>query len=67
MYHGIERTKATARSITDSDSYAVNNIYVNGVRIAAVSGDGAERHYLRAFKIIIQKDSVRFGEFTSQI
>ncbi|HRW21956.1 MAG TPA: RHS repeat-associated core domain-containing protein, partial [Bacteroidales bacterium] len=45
MYHGIERTKATARSTTDSDSYAVNNIYVNGVRIAAVSGDGAERHY----------------------
>jgi RHS repeat-associated protein len=45
MYHGIERTKATARSTSDSDSYAVNNIYVNGIRIAAVSGDGAERHY----------------------
>ncbi|MBN2772444.1 MAG: RHS repeat protein, partial [Spirochaetes bacterium] len=65
MYHGVERTKATARSTSDSDSYAVNNIYVNGVRIAAVSGDGAERHYLRVFKIIIQKGSVGFGELTS--
>jgi len=45
MYFGIETQRTYEGQEIPDTSYAVNNIYVNGVRVAAVIPSGAARYY----------------------
>lgn len=46
MYFGMERELENDGSVTDNTTYSVNNIYLNGVRIAALTASGETRYYL---------------------
>ncbi|MBN2039233.1 MAG: hypothetical protein JW864_04270 [Spirochaetes bacterium] len=46
MYFGMEKHRTTSGSEIADTSYSVNNIYLNGVRIAAVIPSGSARYYL---------------------
>jgi len=46
MYFGIERKRTVKGKPVSGTSYSVNNIYLNGVRIAAVVPDGGTRYFL---------------------
>jgi len=46
MYFGVERKRTYAGKPVKGTSYSVNNIYLNGIRIAAVIPDGSARYYL---------------------
>ena len=46
MYFGIEKQRNLEGFEIPETSYAVNNIYLNGVRIAAMLPDGNTRYYL---------------------
>ncbi|MBN2041273.1 MAG: RHS repeat-associated core domain-containing protein [Spirochaetes bacterium] len=46
MYFGIEKHRTTAGAAIPDTDYAVNNIYFDGVRIAAVIPGGDARYYL---------------------
>ena len=45
MYFGVETQRTCEGQEIPDTSYAVNNIYVNGVRVAAVIPSGAARYY----------------------
>jgi len=45
MYFGIETQRTYEGQEIPDTSYAVNNIYVNGIRVAAVIPSGAARYY----------------------
>jgi antitoxin component YwqK of YwqJK toxin-antitoxin module len=46
MYFGLERQRHADGSVIDNSNYSVNNIYLDGVRIAAVIPSGDARYYL---------------------
>ncbi|MDY6933159.1 MAG: RHS repeat-associated core domain-containing protein [Spirochaetota bacterium] len=46
MYFGIEKHRDEQGMLIDDTTYAVNNIYLNGVRVAAVIPSGDARYYL---------------------
>jgi len=46
MYFGIEKHRTTSGDEIPGSVYAVNNIYVDGVRVAAVIPSGDARYYL---------------------
>jgi len=45
MYFGLEKHRTTAGTEIPNTTYAVNNIYLDGVRIAAVIPNGDARYY----------------------
>ena len=46
MYFGLEKQRDSEGVLIENSSYAVNNVYLNGVRIAAVIPSGEARYYL---------------------
>jgi len=45
MYFGFERRKSLDGELTKDTEYSVNNIYMNGVRVAAVIPNGSTQYY----------------------
>ena len=67
QYFAIERQKDEAGRVIPDTEYSINNIYLNGVRIAAMEESGAARYFLTD-----QVDSVKvvaddFGNAVSRI
>ena len=46
MYFGLERQLTKKGDVIKNTTYSVNNVYLNGVRIAALTPDGDVRFYL---------------------
>ncbi len=46
MYFGVEVQRDLRGNVVDNTGFGVNNIYLNGVRIAAALPNGAARYYL---------------------
>ncbi len=62
MYFGIERQLNNGGNVIRETTYAVNNIYMNGVRIAAMLPNGNTRYYLTdqvdSVKVITDDDGL---------
>ncbi len=60
MYFGMERQINDHGNVIGNTSYAVNNVYMNGVRIAALMPDGKARYYLTdhvdSVKVVVDED-----------
>ncbi len=60
MYFGLERQKTPEGVIIPDTTYAVNNIYLDGVRIAAVIPSGDAQYYLTdqvdSVKVVVDDD-----------
>ena len=60
MYFGLEKHRTPQGETVDDTSYAINNIYLNGVRIAAVIPSGGARYYLTdqvdSVKVVVDDD-----------
>ena len=60
MYFGMERQLNGDGTVISNTSYAVNNVYMNGVRVAAIMANGNARYYLTdqvdSVKVVVDDD-----------
>jgi RHS repeat-associated protein len=67
MYFGLERQLDNGGRVIRDTTYAVNNVYLNGVRIAAVLPNGSARYYLTdqvdSVKVVVDDDGLPVTRF----